>query len=121
MEQSRKSGSLFNSESEDKESFSSETPEKIKEPKEVPENNVQQKQENNNNINSYSYNNQIELKYITELSENTISLNLEKILNQDSLTNLMKNIFHRILKTNSIDQSYNDMHKYLLQKKNKIL
>ncbi len=119
MEQSRKSGSLFNSESEDKESFSSETPEKIKEPKEVPENNVQQKQENNNNINSYSYNNQIELKYITELSENTISLNLEKILNQDSLTNLMKNIFHRILKTNSIDQSYNDMHKYLLQKKTK--
>ena len=117
MEQSRKSGSLFNSESEDKESFSSETPEKIKEPKEVPENNEQQKQENNNNINSY--NNQIELKYITELSENTISLNLEKILNQDSLTNLMKNIFHRILKTNSIDQSYNDMHKYLLQKKTK--
>ena len=117
MEQSRKSGSLFNSESEDKESLTSETPEKIKEQKEVPENNSQQKQDNNSNFNYY--NNQIELKYITELSENTISLNLEKILHQDSLTNLMKNIFHRILKTNSIDQSYNDMHKYLLQKKTK--
>ena len=117
MEQSRKSGSLFNSESEDKESLTSETPEKIKEQKEVPENNSQQKQDNNSNCNYY--NNQIELKYITELSENTISLNLEKILHQDSLTNLMKNIFHRILKTNSIDQSYNDMHKYLLQKKTK--
>jgi len=121
--ESRKSGSLFNSESEEKESFSSETQEKMKEAKEDNENNSQQKQDNNNiiNINNYNGNsNQIELKYITEISKNSLCLNLEKILiNQDSLTVLMKNIFHRILKTNSIYQSYNDIHKILLQTKTK--
>ena len=117
MEQSAKNGSLFNSESEDKDSFSSEIQEKVKEEKEKIEINPKQEQDNNNN---YNFNNQIELKYITEINRNALYLNLEKILlNQDSLTNLVKNIFHRILKTNSVYQSYNDIHKVLLQTKTK--
>ena len=117
MEQSRKSGSLFNSESEDKDSSSSEIQkEDEKQNNEIVNNNPEPEPENNNYIN----NNQIELKYITELNKNTLSLNLEKILlNQDSLTTLIKNVFHRILKTNSVYQSYNDMHKILLQTKTK--
>ena len=121
MEESRKSGSLFNSESEDKDSSSSELQEKNKEEEkgnnEINNNNNQEPESENNN---YINNNQIELKYITEINKNTLCLNLEKIvLNQDSLTNLIKNIFHRILKTNSVYQSYNDMHKILLQTKTK--
>ena len=117
MEQSAKNGSLFNSESEDKDSFSSEIQEKVKEEKEKIDINPKQEQDNNNN---YNFNNQIELKYITEINRNALYLNLEKILlNQDSLTNLVKNIFHRILKTNSVYQSYNDIHKVLLQTKTK--
>ena len=117
MEQSAKNGSLFNSESEDKDSFSSEIQEKVKEEKEKIEINPKKEQDNNNN---YNFNNQIELKYITEINRNALYLNLEKILlNQDSLTNLVKNIFHRILKTNSVYQSYNDIHKVLLQTKTK--
>ena len=116
MEQSLKNGSLFNSESEEKDSFSSDIQEKVNEEKENNEINPKQEQENNNN----NYNNQIELKYITEMNRNALYLNLEKILlNQDSLTNLVKNIFHRILKTNSVYQSYNDIHKVLLQTKTK--
>ena len=116
MEQSRKSGSLFNSESEDKESFSSESQEKTKIVKKNIDNNAKPENDNNN----YLANNQIELKYITEISKNALYLNLEKILlNQDNLANLMKNIFHRILKTNSVYQSYNDIHKILLQTKTK--
>ena len=115
MEQSLKNGSLFNSESEEKDSFSSEIQEKVKEEKENIEINPKQEIDNN-----YNFNNQIELKYITEINRNTLYLNLEKILlNQESLTNLVKNIFHRILKTNSVYQSYNDIHKVLLQTKTK--
>ena len=90
MEQSRKSGSLFNSESEEKDSFSSEIQEKIKEDKENNENNnpTIETEKNNNNYNNN--NNQIELKYITEMNKNALSLNLEKILlNQDSFTILI--------------------------------
>ena len=116
MEQTQKNASLFNSESEDKDSFSSEIQEKVKEEKIIIENNPKPEQENNN----YNLNNQIELKYITEMNKNALYLNLEKILlKQDSLTNLIKNIFHRILKTNSVYQSYNDIHKILLQTKTK--
>ena len=115
MEQSLKNGSLFNSESEEKDSFSSEIQEKVKEEKENIEINPKQEIDNN-----YNFNNQIELKYITEINRNTLYLNLEKILlNRESLTNLVKNIFHRILKTNSVYQSYNDIHKVLLQTKTK--
>ena len=54
------------------------------------------------------------------MNQNTLSLNLEKILiNQNSFTKLIKNIFQRILKTNSVYQSYNDIHKVLLQTKTK--
>ena len=124
MEQSIKNASLFNSESEEKDSFSSEIHEKIKEEKENVENNQNPILEDNININSNNnnnyINNQIELKYITEMNRNALYLNLEKILlNHDSLTNLVKNIFHRILKTNSVYQSYNDIHKVLLQTKTK--
>ena len=122
MDQSARNGSLFNSESEEKDSFSSEIEEKIKEDKNNAENNPNQEIQNNNNINNNNsnFNNQIELKYITEMNRNALYLNLEKIvLNQDSLTNLVKNIFHRILKTNSVYQSYNDIHKVLLQTKTK--
>ena len=116
MEQTQKNASLFNSESEDKDSFSSEIQEKVIEEKIIIENNPKPEQENNN----YNLNNQIELKYITEMNKNALYLNLEKILlKQDSLTNLIKNIFHRILKTNSVYQSYNDIHKILLQTKTK--
>ena len=122
MEQSKKSGSLFNSESEDKESFSSESQEQQKQAKLKIKSNSKQENENINiNINNnFITNNQIEIKYITEINKNSLFLNLEKILiNQDSLANLMKNIFHRILKTNSVEQSYNDIHKILLQTKTK--
>ena len=125
MDQSARNGSLFNSESEEKDSFSSEIEEKIKEDKNNAENNQNQEVQNNNNNNNINnnnsnFNNQIELKYITEMNRNALYLNLEKIvLNQDSLTNLVKNIFHRILKTNSVYQSYNDIHKVLLQTKTK--
>ena len=102
MDQSARNGSLFNSESEEKDSFSSEIEEKIKEDKNNAENNQNQEVQNNNNNNNINnnnsnFNNQIELKYITEMNRNALYLNLEKIvLNQDSLTNLVKNIFHRI-------------------------
>ena len=125
MDQSARNGSLFNSESEEKDSFSSEIEGKIKEDKNNAENNQNQEVQNNNNNNNINnnnsnFNNQIELKYITEMNRNALYLNLEKIvLNQDSLTNLVKNIFHRILKTNSVYQSYNDIHKVLLQTKTK--
>ena len=124
MEPSIKNGSLFNSEIEEKDSFSSEIQEKIKEEKKDKENEPNPTQENNININNNNnnnyFNNQIELKYITEINRNTLYLNLEKIvLNYDSLANLVKNIFHRILKTNSVYQSYNDIHKVLLQTKTK--
>ena len=116
MEQTQKNASLFNSESEDKDSFSSEIQEKVKEEKINIENNPKPEQDNNN----FNLNNQIELKYITEMNKNALYLNLEKIvLKQESLTNLIKNIFHRILKTNSVYQSYNDIHKILLQTKTK--
>ena len=116
MEQTQKNASLFNSESEDKDSFSSEIQEKVKEEKINVENNPKPEQDNNN----FNLNNQIELKYITEMNKNALYLNLEKIvLKQESLTNLIKNIFHRILKTNSVYQSYNDIHKILLQTKTK--
>ena len=66
--------------------------------------------------------NQVDLKYITEINQNTLALNLEKILiNQNSFTNLIKNIFLRILKTNSVNQSYNELHKNFLQSKTKFL
>ena len=92
MEQSKKSGSLFNSESEDKESFSSESQEQQKQAKLKIKSNSKQENENINiNINNnFVTNNQIEIKYITEINKNSIFLNLEKILiNQDSLANLM--------------------------------
>jgi hypothetical protein len=68
----------------------------------IPEDNNQiEKKENdsdNNNIKGLTSYNYIELKYITEINQNTLSLNLEKILtNQNSFTNLIKKIFHRIL------------------------
>ena len=79
----------------------------------------QSSKKNNNQKSLVSYN-QVELKYITEINQNTLSLNLEKILiNQNSFTNLIKNIFHRILKTNSVYQSYNEMHKKFIQSKTK--
>ena len=122
MEQSKKSGSLFNSESEDKESFSSDSQEQQKAAKmKIKSNSKQENETINININNnFITNNQIEIKYITEINKNSIFLNLEKILvNQDSLANLMKNIFHRILKTNSVEQSYNEIHKILVQTKTK--
>ena len=92
----------------------------------IPEDNNQiERKENdsdNNNIKGLTSYNYIELKYITEINQNTLSLNLEKILtNQNSFTNLIKKIFHRILKTNSSYQSFQEMHKTLLQTKTKFL
>ena len=119
MEKVKKSGSLFNSESEDK-SFSSESQEQINIAKNKIKNSKQEYENAITSNNNYITNNQIELQYITEINKNVLFLNLEKILlNQDSLANLMKNIFHRILKTNSVDQSYNDIHRILLHTKTK--
>jgi len=81
---------------------------------------IGQKSEKETNKKSLISYNQVELKYITEINQNTLSLNLEKILiNQNSFTNLIKNIFYRILKTNSVNQSYNEMHKNFIQAKTK--
>ena len=117
MEKPKKSASLFNSESEDK-SFSSESHEQIDIAKNKIKNSKPEYENAITSNNNYITNNQIELKYITEINKNVLYFNLEKmLLNQDSLANLMKNIFHRILKTNSMDQSYNDIHRILLHTK----
>ena len=130
MDRSRKSRSSLDSETEEeKESISSNN---IKEKKKSNSKNIlsipipdhihqfSEKEENHNNsLTSYNH---IELNYITEINPNTIFLNLEKILiNQNSFTNLIKKIFHRILKTNSSFQSFQEMHKTLLQTKTKFL
>ena len=119
MENQKKNESLFNSESEDK-SFSSESQEQMNIAKNKMKNSKQEYENAITTNNNYITNNQIDLKYITEINKNILFLNLEKLLlNQDSLANLMKNIFHRILKTNSVDQSYNDIHRILLHTKTK--
>ena len=135
MNVSKKSNksSIFSETEEEKESVSSNNigAEKKNNSKKIlsipiPEDNNQiEKKENdsdNNNIKGLTSYNYIELKYITEINQNTLSLNLEKILtNQNSFTNLIKKIFHRILKTNSSYQSFQEMHKTLLQTKTKFL
>ena len=119
MENQKKNESLFNSESEDK-SFSSESQEQMNIAKNKMKNSKPEYENAITTNNNYIANNQIDLKYITEINKNILFLNLEKLLlNQDSLANLMKNIFHRILKTNSVDQSYNDIHRILLHTKTK--
>ena len=119
MENQKKNESLFNSESEDK-SFSSESQEQMNIAKNKRKNSKPEYENAITTNNNYIANNQIDLKYITEINKNILFLNLEKLLlNQDSLANLMKNIFHRILKTNSVDQSYNDIHRILLHTKTK--
>ena len=119
MENQKKNESLFNSESEDK-SFSSESQEQMNIGKNKMKNSKPEYENAITTNNNYIANNQIDLKYITEINKNILFLNLEKLLlNQDSLANLMKNIFHRILKTNSVDQSYNDIHRILLHTKTK--
>ena len=127
MDKSGKSkSSNFSETEEEKESVSSNNNQPKKEEKSqkvlsipIPQDLGQSSKKNNNQKSLVSYN-QVELKYITEINQNTLSLNLEKILiNQNSFTNLIKNIFHRILKTNSIYQSYNEMHKKFIQSKTK--
>ena len=127
MDKSGKSkSSNFSETEEEKESVSSNNNQPKKEEKSqkvlsipIPQDLGQSSKKNNNQKSLVSYN-QVELKYITEINQNTLSLNLEKILiNQNSFTNLIKNIFHRILKTNSVYQSYNEMHKKFIQSKTK--
>ena len=127
MDKSGKSkSSNFSETEEEKESVSSNNNQPKKEEKSqkvlsipIPQDLGQSSKKNNNQKSLVSYN-QVELKYITEINQNTLSLNLEKILiNQNSFTNLIKNIFHRILKTNSVYQSYNEMHKKFIQTKTK--
>ena len=126
MDKSGKS-SIFSETEEEKESFSSNNPQKKEQKSQkvlsipIPQDIGQTSERENNKKSLVSYN-QVELKYITEINQNTLSLNLEKILiNKNSFTNLIKNIFHRILKTNSVYQSYNEMHKNLTQSKTKFL
>ena len=129
MDKSGKSkSSIFSETEEEKESVSSvNDEEKQKEnsknilsipiPQDVEK--TSEKEINKKSLISY---NQVDLKYITEINPNTLSLNLQKILfNQNSFTKLIKNIFQRILKSNSIYQSYNDLHKNFLQTKSKFL
>jgi hypothetical protein len=127
MNKSGKSkSSIFSETEEEKESFSSNNNLGKKDEKSqnvlsipIPQD-IGQKSEKETNKKSLISYNQVELKYITEINQNTLSLNLEKILiNQNSFTNLIKNIFYRILKTNSVNQSYNEMHKNFIQAKTK--
>ena len=129
MDKSAKSkSSIFSETEEEKESVSSvNDEEKQKENSKnilsipIPQD-VEKSSEKELNKKSLISYNQVDLKYITEINPNTISLNLQKILiNQNSFTKLIKNIFQRILKSNSVYQSYNDLHKNFLQTKSKFL
>ena len=128
MDKSVKSRSSNSETEEEKESVSSNNKEDNKrvDSKNVVSLSIPQdlKQSSDKDLNKkslISYN-QVDLKYITEINQNSLSLNLEKILlNQNSFTKLIKNIFQRILKTNSVYQSYHDMHKNYLQSKIKFL